>query len=79
MTDRNSSTESAAEPSTPLGVLHSIVEDARRCEGYLEENDRGIYDDELADFLSDLRDETSRRAKRAKELLAQRLADGGVH
>ncbi len=79
MTDRDRFTEFATEPSTPLGVLYSIVEDARRYEGYLEENDQRIYDDELADFLSELRDETSRRAKHAEELLAQRLADGGVH
>ena len=31
------------------------------------------------DFFFELRDETSTRAKRAGDLLAQRLADGGVH
>lgn len=63
---------------TPLSVLYSVVEDARRYKDYLGENAQGIYDQELADFLVELRDETSRRAKRAEELLAQRLADGGV-
>jgi hypothetical protein len=29
--------------------------------------------------LVDLRDETASRAKRAEQLLAQRVADGGVH
>ena len=79
MTNRDRFTESAAELSTPLSVLYSVVEDAQRYEGYLKENAQGIYDQELADFLGELRDETNRRAKRAEELLAQRLADGGVH
>ena len=78
MTDRNHSRESATELPTPLSVLYSVVEDARRYDAYLEENPRGNYDHELADFLLELRDETGRRAKRAEDLLAQRLADGGV-
>ena len=79
MTDRDHFSESATELPTPLSVLYSVVEDAQRYEEYLEENAQGIYDQELADFLGELRDETNRRAKRAEELLAQRLADGGVH
>ncbi len=55
------------------------MEDAQRYRDYLKDNAQGIYDQELADFLAELGDETSRRAKRAEELLAQRLADGGVH
>jgi CRISPR/Cas system endoribonuclease Cas6 (RAMP superfamily) len=80
MTDHvRSTSESAAEPlPTPLSVLYSVVEDAQRYEDYLGENAQGIYDQELADFLVELRDETGRRAKRAANLLAQRLADGGV-
>ena len=78
MTDRDRSTESANELLTPLSVLYSVVEDAQRYKDYLEENAQGIYDQELADFLIELRDETSRRAKLAEGLLAQRLADGGV-
>ena len=80
MTDRERYTGSAAEPSTPLGVLYSVVEDAKRYADYLEGEDaQGIYDQELADFLAELRNETHRRAERAEVLLAQRLADGGVH
>ena len=78
MTDRDHFTESATELPTPLSVLYSVVEDAQRYEDYLEENAQGIHDHELADFLFELRDETGRRAERAEELLAQRLADGGV-
>jgi hypothetical protein len=78
MTDRDRSTESATVLLTPLGVLYSVVEDAQRYKDFLEENAQGIYDQELADFLIELRVETSRRAKRAEGLLAQRLADGGV-
>ena len=78
MTDRDHTTETVTELPTPLSVLYSVVEDAQRYKGFLEENARGIYDQELADFLFELRDETSRRAKRAAGLLAQRLADGGV-
>jgi hypothetical protein len=78
MTDRDHFTQSATELPTPLSMLYSVVEDAQRYKDYLEENTQGIYDHELADFLFELRDETSRRAKRAEELLAQRLADGGV-
>jgi hypothetical protein len=78
MTERDRSTESATELLTPLSVLYSVVEDAKRYKDYLEENAQGIYDQELADFLFELRDETRRRAKLAGDLLAQRLADGGV-
>ena len=78
MTNRQRYTESAAELSTPLSVLYSVVEDAQRYKGFLEENAQRLYDQELADFLMELRDETGRRAKRAEGLLAQRLADGGV-
>ena len=74
MTNSDRFRESSTELSTPLSVLFSVVEDAHRYEGYLKDNDH-----ELAEFLVDLRDETASRAKRAEELLAQRLADGGVH
>jgi hypothetical protein len=78
MTDRDRFTTSAAELPTPLSVLYSSMDEAQRYKDFLEENAQGIYDQELADFLFELRDETSRRAKRAEGLLAQRLADGGV-
>ena len=79
MTDRELYTGSAAELSTPLSVLYGVVEDAKRYADYLEGDAQGIYDQELADFLAELRNETNRRAKRAEVLLAQRLADGGIH
>src|SRR5215210_7365015 len=79
VTNRQRYTESAAELSTPLSVLYSVVEDAQRYKDYLKENAQGIYDQELADFLGELGDETSRRGKRAEDLLAQRLANGGVN
>ena len=79
MTNRDHFLESASELPTPLSVLYSVVEDAQRYKDYLKENAQAIYDQELADFLGELGDETSRRAKRAEELLAQRLANGGVH
>ena len=78
MTHRDRSKTSNAELPTPLSVLYSVVEDAQRYNDYLEENTQGINDQELADFLIELRDETGRRAKRAEGLLAQRLANGGV-
>jgi CRISPR/Cas system endoribonuclease Cas6 (RAMP superfamily) len=78
MTDRNRPTESATELPTPLSVLYSVVEDAQRYDDYLEKAPQESYDQELADFLLELRDEIGRRAKRAEALLAQRLADGGV-
>jgi hypothetical protein len=79
VTDRERYTGSAAELSTPLSVLYSVVEDAKRYADYLERDAQGIYDQELADFLAELRNETDRRAERAEVLLAQRLADGGIH
>jgi hypothetical protein len=51
VTNRQRYTESAAELSTPISVLYSVVEDAQRYADYLEENAQGIYDQELADFL----------------------------
>jgi hypothetical protein len=78
MTDDWRPTETEAESRTMLAALYRILEDARRYEQYAEVAQRA-YDEELVDFLLELRDETSRRAKRAENLLAQRLADGGVH
>ena len=78
MTDRNHPTESATKLPIPLSVLYSVVEDAKRYDNYLEKTPQGSYDHELADFLLELREETGRRGKRAEDLLAQRLADGGV-
>ena len=78
MTNRDRPTGSATELPTPLSVLYSVVEDARRYDDYPEENPQGNHDHELADFLLELRQETGRRAKRAEDLLAQRPADGGV-
>jgi hypothetical protein len=79
VTNRDRFRESTPEISTPLSVLFSVVEDAQRYEDYLKDNAQELYDHELGEFLVDLRDETASRAKRAEELLAQRLADGGVH
>ncbi len=77
MTDRNGPTEPPAEPRALLGLLFGVIEEADRYEGCLQGTDR-IHDRELADFLSELRDETRRRADRAETLLAQRLANGGL-
>ena len=77
MKDLHRFTETATEFPTPLVVLYSVLDDAKKYEDYFD-NTGPIHDQELADFLGELRDETSRRAKRAEELLAQRLADGGV-
>ena len=77
MTDRNGPNESPAEPRALLGVLYGVIEEAERYEGRLQGTDR-IHDRELADFLRELRDETRNRADRAENLLAQRLANGGV-
>ena len=63
MTDRDHTTETVTELPTPLSVLYSVVEDAQRYKGFLEENAQRLYDQELADFLMELRDETGRRAK----------------
>ena len=79
MTDRDHSMDSTAELLTALSVLYSVMEDAQKYKDYLKDNAQRIHDHELADFLFELRDETSTRAKRAGDLLAQRLADGGVH
>jgi hypothetical protein len=78
MTSRDRFTETSPEPrSTPLSVLYSVLEDAKKYEGYLQ-NTEPIHDQELAEFLDQLRDKTRRAAKQAEALLAQRLADGGV-
>jgi len=78
MTDRDRFTETATEPrSTPLSVLYSMLEDAKKYEGYLQ-NAEPIHDQELAEFSDLLRNKTRRAAEQAEALLAQRLADGGV-
>jgi hypothetical protein len=70
-------TSSPEHRTTPLSVLYGVLEDAKEYEGRLQ-NTEPIHDQELAEFLEQLRDGSRRAAERAKTLLAQRLADGGV-
>jgi hypothetical protein len=78
MNSQNRFTDTGAEPrSTSLSVLYSVLEDAKKYEGYLQ-NTESIHDQEVAEFLDQLRDEIPRAAEQAETLLAQRLADGGV-
>jgi hypothetical protein len=78
MTNRDRFTETTTEPrSTTLSVLYSVLEDAKKYERYLQ-NTEPIHDQEVAEFLEQLRDGSRRMAKQAEALLAQRLADGGV-
>jgi hypothetical protein len=77
MTDRNGLTEPPAEPRALLGVLYGVIEEAERYEEELQGTDR-IHDDrELADFLSELRDETRRRAVGPKPSLPSGWPTGG--
>jgi hypothetical protein len=78
MNSQDRFTDTGAEPrSTSLSVLYSVLEDAKKYEGYLQ-NTESIHDHEVVEFLDQLRDEIPRAAERAEALLAQRLADGGV-
>jgi hypothetical protein len=61
----------------PRSTLLSVLEDAKNYEGRLQ-NTEPIHDQELAEFLEQLRDGSRRASERAETLLAQRLADGGV-
>ncbi len=78
MTDDRRPANTEAEPRATLAALYRILEDAQRYEEYAEVAQRA-YDEEIADFFRELREESRGRAERARELLAQRLADGGVH
>jgi hypothetical protein len=78
MTDDRRPTETEAESRTMLAALYRILEDARRYEEYAEVAQRA-YDEELVDFFGELGEESRGLAERAGKLLAQRLADGGVH
>jgi len=78
MTDGRRPTDPDAESPTMLAALYRILEDARRYEEYAEVAQRA-YDEELVDFFGELREESRGVAERAGKLLAQRLADGGVH
>ena len=78
MTDDRRPTKTEAESLTILAALYRILEDARRYEEYAEVAQRA-YDEELVDFFGELRDSSRGLAERAGKLLAQRLADGGVH
>jgi hypothetical protein len=78
MTDDRRPADIDAEPRTTLAALYRILEDARRYEQYAEVAQRA-YDAEIADFFWELRGESRGWAERARKLLAQRLADGGVH
>jgi hypothetical protein len=78
MNSQDRFTDTGAEPrSTSLSVLYSVLEDAKKYEGYLQ-NTESIHDHEVVEFLDQLRDEIPRAAEQAETLLAQRLADGGV-
>jgi hypothetical protein len=64
--------------STALSTLYSVLDGAKEYEDHLQ-NTGPIHDDqEVAEFLEQLRDGSRRVAERAEALLAQRLADGGV-
>ena len=78
MTDDRRPGDIDAEPQATFAALYRILEDAQRYEEYANVSQRA-YDEELADFFRELSEEARGRAKRAEELLAQRLADGGVH
>ena len=78
MTDDRRPTETEAESQAILAALYRILEDARRYEEYAEVAQRA-YDEELVDFFRELQEESRALAERAGKLLAQRLADGGVH
>jgi phytoene dehydrogenase-like protein len=78
MTDDRRPADTEAEPRATLAALYRLLEDAQRYEEYAEVAQRA-YDEEIADFFRELREESRGRAERAQELLAQRLADGGVH
>jgi hypothetical protein len=78
MSIRDGFTETSPEPrSTPLSVLYGVLEDAKKYEDYLQ-NTEPFHDQEVAEFLEQLRDGSRRAVERAEALLAQRLADGGV-
>lgn len=76
MTDDHHPTET--ESRATLAALYRILEDARRYEEYAKVAQHA-YDEELVDFFRELQEESHRLAERAGKLLAQRLADGGVH
>ena len=67
MTDDRRPTEAGADS---LAALYRLLEDAWRYEGYAEAA-RRAYDEELADFFREVREESRGRV--------ERLADGGVH
>ncbi len=78
MTNRHRSTGAVAGTRVPLSVLlYGVLEDAKKYEDCLETIEV-IHDEELADFLRELRDDTRKWAKRTEYLLAQRLSNGGV-
>ncbi len=76
MTDDRRPTET--ESQATLAALYRILEDARRYEEYAKVAQHA-YDEELVDFFRELQEESRSLAERAGKLLAQRLADGGVH
>ena len=78
MTDDRRPTETEVESRAMLAALYRVLEDARRYEEYAEVA-HWSYDEELLDFFRELREEARGRAGQAEKLLAQRLADGGVH
>jgi hypothetical protein len=78
MTDDRRPADTEADSRATLAALYRILEDAQRYEEYPEVAQQA-YDEEIADFFRELREESRGRAERAGELLAQRLADGGVH
>jgi hypothetical protein len=78
MTDDRRPTETEVESRAMLAALYRVLEDAQRYEEYAEVA-HWAYDEELLDFFRELQEESHRRAGQAEKLLAQRLADGGVH
>ena len=77
MTHRNSFTEPADEPRACSACSTRDAREAARYEEDLQGTER-LHNRQPADLLRELRDETRNRADRAENLLAQRLANGGV-
>ncbi len=78
MTDDRRPIGTETKSRATLAALYRILEDARRYEEYAEDAQQA-YDEELFDFFRELQEEARGRAERAGKLLAQRLADGGLH
>lgn len=78
MTDSQGNTGTQDVHYNLVSILYHALQGAETHDQYIKDAEQGGNQD-LAQFFRDVKEETQRRADRAKQLLAQNLSQGQSH